>query len=74
MSNEFNKNLENCLLSWCILICYYPPPPPPPSQLQRTQICMYTTASADALSYSLMAQQPPTGPPNTGGQSTTGNY
>ncbi|XP_004537343.1 E3 ubiquitin-protein ligase TRIP12 isoform X5 [Ceratitis capitata] len=30
-------------------------------------------ASADALSYSLMAQQPPTGPPNTGGQSTTAN-
>ncbi|CAD6991776.1 unnamed protein product [Ceratitis capitata] len=31
------------------------------------------SASADALSYSLMAQQPPTGPPNTGGQSTTAN-
>ncbi|XP_011183950.2 E3 ubiquitin-protein ligase TRIP12 isoform X6 [Zeugodacus cucurbitae] len=30
-------------------------------------------ASADALSYSLMAQQPSSGPPNTGGQSTTAN-
>ncbi|XP_039958084.1 E3 ubiquitin-protein ligase TRIP12 isoform X4 [Bactrocera tryoni] len=30
-------------------------------------------ASADALSFSLMAQQPSSGPPNTGGQSTTAN-
>ncbi|XP_037942142.1 E3 ubiquitin-protein ligase TRIP12 isoform X3 [Teleopsis dalmanni] len=31
------------------------------------------TASSDVLNYNLMAQQPPTGPPNTGGQSAASN-
>ncbi|XP_054084346.1 E3 ubiquitin-protein ligase TRIP12 isoform X5 [Zeugodacus cucurbitae] len=48
-------------------------PPTTTTTTKTTHANLYTTASADALSYSLMAQQPSSGPPNTGGQSTTAN-
>lgn len=68
MLNDFNKKLAK--LSTFMAHSNLPPTS---TTTKTTHANLYAIASADALSYSLMAQQPSSGPPNTGGQSTTGN-